>query len=79
MCEHGDTVILWVKIPYDLSSTGVPKWRDMPIDRCIAPLVKALQAANIHMRGSCCGHGKGDGSIELQDGRQLIIRQLKDG
>ena len=44
------------------------------IDRCIASIVRALEAAGINMRASCCGHGKGDGKIILQDGRELIIQ-----
>ncbi len=43
------------------------------IDGCIAPIVKALQRGGIDMRASCCGHGKGRGSIHLQDGRTLLI------
>jgi len=46
----------------------------MTIDACIASLVRALQEAGINMRGSCCGHGKKDGWIELQDGRILVIK-----
>jgi len=73
MCEWGDHVNVQVKIPADLSSTGEEKWKDCLIDRCIAPLVKALQEGGIDMRGSCCGHGKGPGEIHLQDGRMFLI------
>lgn len=70
----GDGILVKVKIPADLSSHGESylgyKW----IDSCIAPIVKALQEAGIDMRASCCGHGKGDGKIILQDGRILIIK-----
>jgi len=47
------------------------------IDSCIADIVRALSEGGIKMRGSCCGHYKGNGSIELQDGRQLIIKRSK--
>lgn len=73
MCSWGDTVPVLVKIPADLSSTGREKWRDCKIDACIAALVVALQVAGIDMRGSCCGHGKCEGDIHLQDGRALLI------
>ena len=43
------------------------------IDHCIHHLVAALNAANIRTVGSCCGHGKMNGNIILEDGRVLII------
>ena len=64
-----------VKIPADLSCKGFAYYKYVDIDACIAPIVEALQQAGIDMRGSCCGHGKTDGSIRLQDGRILIIKQ----
>lgn len=73
MCEWGTYELVRVKIPADLSSSGVSCWEEVKIDACIAPIVKALQNAGIDMRGSCCGHGKGNGDIHLQDGRALII------
>ncbi len=74
-CAHcGATpVAIKVKIPADLSHTGKEFWKYAQIDACIAPIVKALQDAGIDMRGSCCGHGRGVGDIELQDGRAVII------
>lgn len=39
----------------------------------MAPIVKALQRGKIDMRGSCCGHGRAPGEIELQDGRMLLV------
>lgn len=74
MCNWGDTVDLIVPIPAELSHTGQFRWAIKPIDRCIANLVKALNGAGIYTAGCCCGHGKGDGSIILHDGRELIIK-----
>lgn len=74
MCTHGDTVPVNVLIPADLSCTGKMKWKEVQIDRCIAVLVGILSWGYILMRGSCCGHGKADGYIELQDGRRLVIK-----
>lgn len=74
MCDHGNETPVRVKIAAELSHTGQPYWRTVGIDNCIADLVAALQAAGIDMLGSCCGHGEGDGSILLADGRELIIR-----
>lgn len=76
MCK-GEYELIRVKIPTDLSCTRRSHWKRMKIDKCIAPIVKALQDGGINMRGSCCGHGKMDGDIHLQDGRILIIK--KDG
>ncbi len=73
MCKWGDTIPVTVAISADLSSTGKSKQRIFAIDSCIAPIVDALQKAGIDMRASCCGHGNGNGEIELEDGRKLII------
>lgn len=75
MCEWGQTILIKVKIPADLDRTGKVHWRWKAIDSCIASLVKVLQEGGIDMRGSCCGHGKMDGEIHLQDGRILIIKR----
>lgn len=74
MCEHGDTVSVRVKIVADLACDGVEKWKDAQIDRCIAPLVRALQRGGIDMRACCCGHGKRNGHIILADGRAMVLR-----
>lgn len=73
MCENRNIEKVLVKIPADLSCTGEEEWREMGIDKCIAPLVRALQEGGIDMRGSCCGHGGMLGDINLQDGRILLI------
>jgi hypothetical protein len=48
--------------------------RRQDVDICIADIVAALNAANIVTMASCCGHGIQDGSIVLEDGRELIIK-----
>lgn len=48
--------------------------RRQDIDFCIADIVAALNAANIRTMTSCCGHGIMEGSIILEDGRELIVR-----
>ena len=73
MCQWGDTVLVATKVPADLSCTRQEKWKESRIDRCIAPIVEALQKSGIDMRASCCGHGKAEGRIHLQDGRILLI------
>lgn len=73
MCEWGDDVILLVPIPDYLSWTGNLRWEYKGIDRCIAPIVKALNDAGIYTANCCCGHGKANGIIFLHDGRTIEI------
>lgn len=73
MCEWGDTVLVEVRVPPDLSHTLSETWKLAQIDRCIADVVVALQALPCGTRSSCCGHGKGDGEIILGDGRRLVV------
>ena len=73
MCQDRDSAVVRVHIAAHLSHTGETYWRDMLVDRCIAPIVQALQVSGIDMLASCCGHGKGPGRIDLADGRYLTI------
>lgn len=73
MCEHGTTVDVTVTIPAELSHTGQARKKTCAIDACIAPLVAALEAGGVLMRGSCCGHGVRAGEILLADGRALVV------
>jgi tRNA(Phe) wybutosine-synthesizing methylase Tyw3 len=52
---------------------GRDHWEQIRVDRCIAPLVKAINAAGISTVASCCGHGRRPGRISLRDGRDLFI------
>lgn len=45
------------------------------VDWCIHHIVAALNASNLRTIASCCGHGEQDGSIVLEDGRELVIRK----
>lgn len=74
MCKPLTFEKVTVKIPEGLSHTGKAYYKSVDIDRCIAPIVKALQLGGIDMRFSCCGHGKDVGEIHLEDGRILIIK-----
>lgn len=75
MCGWGDVTVLSVPIPADLSHTGEARIAEKGVDRCIAPIVAALNAGGIATRSSCCGHGRGPGTIALQDGRSLVIER----
>ena len=68
MCEHDDTVPMW------LPTEHAPGWKMRPVDRCIAPLVAALRSAGYETIGSCCGHGKRDATVMLADGREVVLR-----
>ena len=75
MCKWGTWTEVLVKIPGDLSCDGKEKQKYVKIDTCIAPIVKTLQRGGINMRGSCCGHGKRRGRIDLQDDRIIWIQE----
>lgn len=75
MCDHGDEVLVRVPIPARNSHNGKAHWKVTPVDRCIAPIVRALIAGGIHTSGCCCGHGKEPGNILLHDGRELIVHE----
>lgn len=71
MCD--DTKPVHVRVAADLDCSGEEQWKDVPIDSCIAQIVKVLQDGGIDMRGSCCGHDRNEGHIHLQDGRALLV------
>jgi hypothetical protein len=48
--------------------------RYIMVDECIADIIQALNNYGIETVCSCCGHFKGDGRIDLVDGRILIIK-----
>lgn len=50
--------------------------RRQDIDLCVADIVTALNAAGIITVASCCGHGVMEGSIMLEDGRELLIKHI---
>jgi hypothetical protein len=52
--------------------------RRQDIDICIADIVAALNAANIRTVASCCGHGEMEGSVCMEDGREIIIKGIAD-
>ncbi len=64
---------------YDCQIPMPIKGRVRYIDHCIADIVAALNAANIITMASCCGHGKQDGIINLEDGREIIIKMEGKG
>jgi hypothetical protein len=73
MCEHGKTVDLEVKIPAAYSDSGKDEIKIKPVDSCIAPIVDALNRAEIYTICSCCGHGELPGQIDLEDDRVLTV------
>lgn len=59
---------------YDCQVPQSIRGRRQDIDFCIADIVAALNVANIITVCSCCGHGKINGNIMLEDGREIIIK-----
>jgi len=74
MCRWGDAVDCDVIIPAAYSCTRHERQARKAIDRCIAPLVNALNTAGPQTVASCCGHGRREGEIVLRDGRTLVVR-----
>jgi len=75
MCKWGTYEEVQVTVPADLSYTEKDRVDIKKIDKCIAPIVRALNEAGIKTRGCCCGHGKHDGYIHLWDDRILVIKK----
>ena len=64
MCQHGEVEKVIIGD------------REVPIDKCIAPIVRALNNGGILTGISCCGHGEGDGAIMIyykEQYRLLIV------
>ena len=73
MCEYGDTVPVEVTVPAHLSCTHKPHPKVVPVDRCLASIIKALDTAGLLTSSCCCGHGRRQGMIMLADGRVLEV------
>jgi len=72
MCKWGEFEELELEIPADMSHTGESYIKRVKIDKCIAPIVKALNDAGIKTRASCCGHGLRNPKIVLFDNMEEI-------
>ena len=67
MCKRGN----YKKVKLCNSKNNLKKYAW--VDKCIYPIIEALNKANIRTRASCCGHEKLIGNIMLSDGRELFI------
>jgi len=65
MCKWGTEDIIEIS-----TSQGI---KTITVDRCISPIIKSLNNANIETIASCCGHGNTFGGIILRGGRYLVI------
>lgn len=63
---------------YEHQKTITINGRKQGIDFCIADIVEALNVAGISTEASCCGHGIGNGSVILKDGRVLFVKYKFD-
>jgi len=73
MCKWGQSVKSEVTIPQHLSYTGKERLTVVDIDKCIYPIVKALNDGGVFTIASCCGHGQLPGSIILENNKELIL------
>ena len=73
MCERNDTVPVELLVPGWLAWEGVDTVKTKDVDRCIAPLVVALNEVGMTTVASCCGHGRLPGRITLVDHRDILI------
>jgi len=78
MCKWNTSKRVLVTVPSYLSYTGKERRKYALIDSCIADLVKALNRNGIKTIASCCGHGKGQGRIDLADKRILFIQRREE-
>lgn len=53
----------------------VAKGKVVHVDLCVLDIVSAFNAASIHTIASCCGHNQIDGSVLLEDGREIVIKK----
>lgn len=63
MCKPGDRTMVEVHVDASVAAEGVAVYKAMPIDSCLAELVKIADDRGFRMLSSCCGHGKNDGHI----------------
>ena len=69
----GQTVMCRVPRSARLSHRGKVHWLNKPVDKCLAPVVNALNALGVYTRACCCGHGAAPGNIILQDGTIIKV------
>lgn len=66
MCEYHDDMSHMVAV--DIGGGQIRS-----IDKCLVPLVQALNAAGMPTAACCCGHGHIPGVVSLRDGREILI------
>ena len=74
-CSHcGDLPeLMELPVPAELSYTGAARQKMVHIDRCIVPLIEALNKSGCPTVACCCGHGRGMSVISLKDGTQMLV------
>jgi hypothetical protein len=58
---------------WDITETIIINNKSIGVDKCIVPLVKALNESGLTTIASCCGHGKQPTSVILENDRRLVI------
>ena len=77
MCKWGETKSCRVWVSAGDSHTGQGYWAMKSVDACLADMVDRLNAEGRLTRSCCCGHGKAEGSIIMQDGSVIPIKETK--
>lgn len=61
VCRWGTSLMARLCEPMPVSGRT-----SVPVDACISHLVSMLNEAGVKTTGSCCGHGKAEGSITYE-------------
>ena len=72
MCEHGDEIVLDLPDNIDIGK----KNRSISCDRCIATIITKLWKAGVQTLGCCCGHGKENPSIVMENGSDYVANSI---
>jgi hypothetical protein len=73
MCKWGTDTMLRLLVDKDVSYTKDFRVDDVKVDSCIALFIWNLNVNGVRTVNSCCGHGKGEGSIILASGARIYM------
>jgi len=72
-CVCGNTEKVLVTVPASHSHTGKARKKKVPVDKCIAPFLKAVLGSGIITAGCCCGHGERPGNVSTESAMRLVV------
>lgn len=65
-------------IPATHSASGIEEWKLKGVDYCLKAKVDEFNSTGQLTLTCCCGHGKVEGEILLQDGRRYPIPRCRE-